>query len=136
MSSAVGSGQLLPGTVARIVKADGSLAGYDEPGELVIKCPSVALGYANNAAAFVSSLEFLFKYLDAFFTAPGTPLSTGVYFSGRIQAANLMCRCFRWVKSGDEVKIDRNGEVWVLDRLKVLPFFHLYGSTLSFGCVL
>jgi acyl-CoA synthetase (AMP-forming)/AMP-acid ligase II len=67
LSSAAGSGQLLPGTVARIVKADGSLAGYDEPGELVIKCPSVALGYANNAAAFVSSLEFLVKYLDAFF---------------------------------------------------------------------
>lgn len=25
----------------------------------------------------------------------------------------------RWVVTGDEVKIDRNHEVWVLDRLKV-----------------
>ncbi|KAF8904128.1 phenylacetyl-CoA ligase, partial [Gymnopilus junonius] len=45
------SGQLLPGTVARIVKLDGSLAGYDEAGELIIKTPSIALGYANNAEA-------------------------------------------------------------------------------------
>jgi len=46
-----GSGVLLPGTIARIVKPDGSLAGYDEAGELVIKTPSVALGYSNNAQA-------------------------------------------------------------------------------------
>lgn len=49
----LGAGQLIPGTVARVVKVDGSLAGYDEPGELVIKSPSVALGYINNATAFV-----------------------------------------------------------------------------------
>jgi acyl-CoA synthetase (AMP-forming)/AMP-acid ligase II len=47
----------MPGTVARVVKADGSLAAYNEPGELVIKSPSLALGYANNAAAFVYSPE-------------------------------------------------------------------------------
>lgn len=46
-----GSGILLPGCVARVVKTDGSLAGYEEAGELVIKTPSVALGYANNAQA-------------------------------------------------------------------------------------
>ncbi|EDR13168.1 uncharacterized protein LACBIDRAFT_308714 [Laccaria bicolor S238N-H82] len=68
------SGVLIPGTVARVVKPDGSLAGYDEPGELVIKSPSVALGYANNEQA--------------------------------------------WVKTGDEVRIDKAGEVTVLDRLK------------------
>jgi acyl-CoA synthetase (AMP-forming)/AMP-acid ligase II len=43
----------LPGIVARVVKEDGSLAGYEEPGELIIKTPSVALGYANNAQAYV-----------------------------------------------------------------------------------
>jgi acyl-CoA synthetase (AMP-forming)/AMP-acid ligase II len=57
LNDGLGSGQLLPGTVARVVKADGCLAAYDEPGELVIKSPSLALGYANNAAAFVCSLE-------------------------------------------------------------------------------
>jgi len=51
-----GSGKLLPGTIARVVKSDGSLAGYGEAGELVIKTPSVALGYANNEQAY----DFLF----------------------------------------------------------------------------
>uniref|UniRef100_A0A8H7XP03 Uncharacterized protein n=1 Tax=Psilocybe cubensis TaxID=181762 RepID=A0A8H7XP03_PSICU len=45
------SGQLIPGMVARVVKSDGSLAGFDEAGELVIKTPSVALGYLNNHEA-------------------------------------------------------------------------------------
>ena len=43
----------MPGIVARVIKADGTLAGCDEPGELVIKSPSLALGYANNVASFV-----------------------------------------------------------------------------------
>ena len=46
----------MPGIVARVRKADGTLAGYGEPGELVIKSPSVPMGYANNVAAFVYSL--------------------------------------------------------------------------------
>ncbi|KAJ3512385.1 hypothetical protein NLJ89_g3551 [Agrocybe chaxingu] len=82
IGQAYGSGQLLPGTVARVVKQDGSLAGYDEAGELVIKTPSVALGYANNAQA-----------------------TKETFIEG-------------WVKTGDEVKISRDGEVVVLDRLK------------------
>ena len=42
---------LLPGIVARVVKADGSLAGYNEPGELLLKTPSATLGYLNNPTA-------------------------------------------------------------------------------------
>lgn len=45
--------------MARVVKADGSLAAYDEAGELFVKSPSMALGYANNAVALVFSLELL-----------------------------------------------------------------------------
>ncbi|TFK24404.1 phenylacetyl-CoA ligase [Coprinopsis marcescibilis] len=45
------SGRLLPGVVARVVKLDGALAVYDEPGELWIKTPSVSLGYVNNEQA-------------------------------------------------------------------------------------
>ncbi|KJA20114.1 hypothetical protein HYPSUDRAFT_43470 [Hypholoma sublateritium FD-334 SS-4] len=77
-----GSGVLLPGVVARVVKADGALAGYDEPGELVVKTPSVALGYSNNVQA------------------------TKETFIGG------------WVKTGDEVRIRRDGEIIVMDRLK------------------
>ncbi|KAF4577045.1 hypothetical protein EYR36_005032 [Pleurotus pulmonarius] len=75
-------GQLMPGIVARVEKQDGTLAGFDEPGHLVIKTPSVALGYADNEAATKET------FVD------------------------------RWVRTGDEVRIDSNKEVWVLDRLK------------------
>jgi 4-coumarate--CoA ligase len=47
----IGAGQLMPGIVAKVVKSDGSLAGFNEPGELFVKTPSVAMGYANNAEA-------------------------------------------------------------------------------------
>lgn len=45
------AGQLNPGVVARVVKPDGSLAGFNEPGELRVKSPSLALGYWNNKEA-------------------------------------------------------------------------------------
>ncbi|KAG6844472.1 hypothetical protein H0H87_006696 [Tephrocybe sp. NHM501043] len=89
-----GAGQLLPGTIARAVKSDGSLAGYGEAGELFIKTPSVALGYANNGEA--------------------------------------------WVRTGDEVKIDKNGELWILDRLKEImkvKGFQVAPAELE-GCIL
>ncbi|KIK04117.1 hypothetical protein K443DRAFT_93794 [Laccaria amethystina LaAM-08-1] len=78
------SGVLIPGTVARVVKPDGSFAGYDESGELVVKSPSVALGYANNEQATRET------FIDG------------------------------WVKTGDEVRIDKAGEVRVKG-LQVAP---------------
>lgn len=45
------AGQLLPGTVAKVVKPDGSLAGYEEEGELVVTGPQMALRYTNNEQA-------------------------------------------------------------------------------------
>ncbi|KAH7908838.1 hypothetical protein BJ138DRAFT_1136912 [Hygrophoropsis aurantiaca] len=44
-------GQLIPGVVARVVRPDGSLADFDEPGELVAKMPSLALRYEGNPEA-------------------------------------------------------------------------------------
>ncbi|KAG1739568.1 hypothetical protein EDB19DRAFT_1635717 [Suillus lakei] len=46
-----GTGQLLPGIIGRVEKPDGSLADFDEPGELVVKTQALALGYANNLEA-------------------------------------------------------------------------------------
>lgn len=46
-----GAGRLLPGVVARVMKADGTLVGFNEPGELQVKIPSQALGYWNNEQA-------------------------------------------------------------------------------------
>ncbi|TFK39014.1 phenylacetyl-CoA ligase [Crucibulum laeve] len=92
-------GQLMPGTIARVVKLDGTLAAYDEVGELVIKTPSVALGYSNNKEATKET------FIDG------------------------------WIKTGDEAKIDRNGEVWILDRLKALAPAELEGCLLDHPAV-
>lgn len=49
---AIGSaGQILPGIVYRVVKEDGQLARPGEPGELMVRGPSNALGYFRNEKA-------------------------------------------------------------------------------------
>ncbi|QRV97648.1 AMP binding enzyme [Ceratobasidium sp. AG-Ba] len=45
------AGQLINNTTAKVVKQDGTLAGYDEPGELVVAGPQMTLRYENNEAA-------------------------------------------------------------------------------------
>ncbi|RPD61667.1 acetyl-CoA synthetase-like protein [Lentinus tigrinus ALCF2SS1-7] len=45
------AGLMLPGLIARVVRPDGSLAGYDEPGELHLHTPSRSIGYLNNPTA-------------------------------------------------------------------------------------
>lgn len=50
-----GAGGLLPGIIAKVVKSDGTLASDGEQGELVVKGPSMALGYYGNPAAYVKS---------------------------------------------------------------------------------
>ena len=44
-------GILLPGMEAQILREDGSQAGVNEPGELWLRGPNVALGYYNNESA-------------------------------------------------------------------------------------
>lgn len=81
-------GQLLQGNTCRVLKPDGTYATYNEPGELLIKGPTVALCYLNNEEATKET----FLYLD------GQP--------------------DRWVRTGDEVMFNENAEIFVLDRLK------------------
>ena len=45
------AGRLIQNTIAKVVKPDGTLAGYDEPGELVVTGPQVTLRYENNEVA-------------------------------------------------------------------------------------
>ena len=46
------SGSLLPAVEAKIVSIEGNeITGYNQPGELVVKSPSVVLGYLNNETA-------------------------------------------------------------------------------------
>ncbi|KIJ62740.1 hypothetical protein HYDPIDRAFT_30328 [Hydnomerulius pinastri MD-312] len=76
------AGRLLPGVVARVVKEDGTLVGYNEPGELRVKMPSLALGYWNNPEATRET------FVDG------------------------------WLRTGDEVIIREDKEVFIVDRLK------------------
>jgi 4-coumarate--CoA ligase len=45
------AGQILPGIVARIVKADGKFGRHGEQGELIVRTPAAALCYSNNEQA-------------------------------------------------------------------------------------
>ncbi|QRW11517.1 AMP binding enzyme [Ceratobasidium sp. AG-Ba] len=76
------AGRLLPNTIAKVVKQDGTLADYDEPGELVVAGPQMALRYANNEQA-----------------------TKETFVNG-------------WVHTGDEVIINRDGDLFIVDRLK------------------
>ncbi|KAF7347624.1 4-coumarate--CoA ligase-like 1 [Mycena venus] len=51
MGTVGSAGQILPGTIARVVRPDGTLCKEGEQGELVVTGPSMALGYLNNEAA-------------------------------------------------------------------------------------
>ncbi|CUA71013.1 isoleucyl-tRNA synthetase [Rhizoctonia solani] len=78
------AGRLIQNTIAKVVKPDGTLAGYDEPGELVVTGPQMTLRYEHNEVATRET------YVDG------------------------------WVHTGDEVIINRAGDVFVVDRLKEL----------------
>ena len=51
VATAASAGVLIPGIVARVVKPDGTFAAPGEPGELVVRGPSMALGYFKNPTA-------------------------------------------------------------------------------------
>jgi len=76
------AGQIISGITARVEKPDGTLAEFDEPGELVVRTPSLALGYVGD---------------------PGATNET--FVKG-------------WLRTGDEVKMNRKGEIFILDRIK------------------
>lgn len=50
------AGQLIGNTEAKVVKEDGSLADYDESGELYVRGPQNAIAYFNNEVACVAHL--------------------------------------------------------------------------------
>ncbi|CAI6302927.1 unnamed protein product [Periconia digitata] len=52
------SGPILPGVECKIVTTEGKeVTGYDQPGELLVKSPSVVLGYLNNDKANAETFQ-------------------------------------------------------------------------------
>ncbi|KZT05787.1 phenylacetyl-CoA ligase [Laetiporus sulphureus 93-53] len=78
------AGQLVCGTLAKVVKPDGTLAGYNEPGELHVSGGQITLGYYGDEAATRES------FVDG------------------------------WFRTGDEVIIHENGDMFISDRIKEL----------------
>lgn len=100
-------GQLFQGNTCRVLKADGTYATYNEPGELFVKGPTVALCYLNNEEAYVLAVRIdSLSLTDCLRTK-----ETFLYFDGKPD---------RWVRTGDEVMFNENSEIFVLDRLKEL----------------
>ena len=57
------SGSLLPGIEARLMAPDGrEIIGFDQPGELIVKSPSVVPGYLNNQRADQETFRNGFMY--------------------------------------------------------------------------
>ncbi|KAJ3558976.1 hypothetical protein NM688_g619 [Phlebia brevispora] len=75
-------GQLMPGTIARVVKLDGTLSTRGERGELWVKGPQICVGYYKNEEATRET------FVDG------------------------------WLRTGDEVYFDDDGNIFVVDRIK------------------
>lgn len=77
------AGRLIPGIVARVVKPDGSLAGLNEPGQLVVKGPAMALRYMNNDEACVGRPMFAYVLVRSpGLAVHGKRLSMGGFIRG------------------------------------------------------
>ncbi|OCH94572.1 amp dependent CoA ligase [Obba rivulosa] len=94
------AGILMSGVTARIVKADGSLAGFGEAGQLVVTGPSMAIGYLDNDQATKETFVNGYDSMCSMMIGAEHPPS--------------------WVYTGDEVIINQKYEVFVVDRIKEL----------------
>ncbi|SNX82912.1 related to 4-coumarate-CoA ligase [Melanopsichium pennsylvanicum] len=81
-------GQLVPGTEAKVIGLDGKEVGFDEEGELCLRGPQMMQGYLNNDEA--NSKTFIPSFEDP----------------------------DRFLRTGDMVKVNKEGYVTITDRLK------------------
>ena len=81
-------GQLVPGTEAKVIGLDGKEVGFDEEGELCLRGPQMMQGYLNNDEANAKT------------------------FIPSVDAPD------RFLRTGDIVKVNKEGYVTITDRLK------------------
>lgn len=102
------------------MKADGSLAAAGEPGELYVSSPSLALGYYNDDAAYVVHLVHTSTCCRLI---QSTDRTRDVFINEYVHTfqfrdGNHLTLVNRWVKTGDQVLISPEGELYILDRIK------------------
>ncbi|PWY98539.1 acetyl-CoA synthetase-like protein [Testicularia cyperi] len=81
-------GQLVPGTEAKVIDMDGNEVGFDQEGELCLRGPQMMIGYLNNDDANTKT------------------------FIPSVDAPD------RFLRTGDIVRVNRQGYVTITDRLK------------------
>ncbi|KAF5391038.1 hypothetical protein D9757_003956 [Collybiopsis confluens] len=90
-------GQLLPGTKAKVVKEDGTIAQVGEVGELYVQGGQVALGYYGNQKA-----------------------SSWTSWTNNIKSSSKETFVNGWLRTGDQVFFEKNGDIFIVDRIKEL----------------
>lgn len=115
------SGVLLPDVTAKVIKEDGTVAGFGEQGQLYVKAPSLALGYYQNEAAWVLS--------------PTSTISTQCVSICRTKETFID----GWLRTRDEVIINKDYETFIVDQRKEIglfsfPILHSYFELNSSSC--
>ncbi|KAJ7816593.1 hypothetical protein B0H14DRAFT_2521377 [Mycena olivaceomarginata] len=70
-------GELVPGVSARLIKSDGTLADYNEPGELYLKTPAAALRYLDNEEGTKETFVDGYRSAPLLASPPPTRTRTG-----------------------------------------------------------
>jgi 4-coumarate--CoA ligase len=110
-------GQLIPGTTAKVVKADGSLAKIGELGELLVQGGQITLGYYKNDEALV----YLSLVGENILSDAKLNRTKDTYVDGYVCSTMLtpLTQRHSWLRTGDEVLFRENGDLFIVDRIKV-----------------
>jgi long-subunit acyl-CoA synthetase (AMP-forming) len=104
------SGNILPGVEARIISPDGKeILEYDTPGELLVRSPSVALGYLNNEKATKETFQDGWVHTgDEAMMRLGPQKTEHVWIVDRIKELIKVKVCANVIQEKEKRKVDQN----------------------------